>query len=81
MTDTACNIEVVNIDFGRSNTRDGMGIGLVEPKTAEAEIKLENLVPKTASFDQVSAREFLQENVFPKLEVSLSTVSIDKSKL
>ena len=38
---------------------------------------LDGLVPATASpsLDQVSAKEYLQLNVFPKLEVALNTVS------
>ena len=55
MTEAAANIEVVNIDVARKNTSEG-----IEPKTAQPEqLKLDNLVPQTSSFDQVSAREFL----------------------
>ena len=32
-------------------------------------------MPPTASLDQVSAKEYLQLNVFPKLESALNTVS------
>ena len=66
------NLEVVNIDVPSKQE------ALVEPKTAEPQIEMNNLIPQTASFDQVSAKEYLQQNVFPKLEVALNDVSHQK---
>ena len=64
------NLEVVNIDVPSKQEI------LVEPKTAEPQMDvMNNLIPQTASFDQVSAKEYLQQNVFPKLEVALNDVS------
>ena len=69
------NLEVVNIDVPSKQEI------LAEPKTAEPQIEMNNLIPQTASFDQVSAKEYLQQNVFPKLEVALNDVSKSWLKL
>ena len=71
------NLEVVNIDVPSKQEL----AGLIEPKTAEPQIEMNNLIPQTASFDQVSAKEYLQQNVFPKLEVALNDVSKSWLKL
>ena len=48
-----------------------------EPKTAAPDtVDMSALLPQTASLDQVSAKEYLQLNVFPKLENALNTVSL-----
>merc|ERR1712060_62519 len=35
---------------------------------------MSNILPQTATLDQVSAKEYLQQNVFPKLEVALNNL-------
>ena len=63
------NHESVNID--------------VTTKVKEPEVKtavpntvdMSQILPQTTSLDQVSAKEYLQLNVFPKLEVALNNVS------
>lgn len=47
------NLEVVNIDVPSKQEI------FAEPKTAEPQIEMNNLIPQTASFDQVSAKEYL----------------------
>ena len=48
-----------------------------DPKTAVPDtVDMSALLPQTASLDQVSAKEYLQLNVFPKLENALNTVSV-----
>jgi hypothetical protein len=70
---------VVNIDVPNSSAKKPDDIKPIvgEPKTAKPPtVEMSNLLPQTASLDQVSAKEYLQLNVFPKLEVALNTVSL-----
>ena len=72
------NLEAVNIDVPSKVivSMPNATEKLPEVKTANpATVDLSNLVPHTASLDQVSAKEYLQLNVFPKLEVALNNVS------
>ena len=71
MTDTN-NLEVVNIDVQRGKQE----MATAEPRTIQPELHMENLIPESSSFDQVSAKDYLQQNVFPKLEIALNNVSI-----
>lgn len=56
------NLEPVNVQLKPLNT--------AEPATVD----LSTIVPNTA-LDQLTAKAYLQSNVFPKLEVALNTVS------
>ena len=44
-------------------------------------VDMSQIVPNTSSLDQVSAKEYLQQNVFPKLELALNILleTIDKN--
>ena len=76
---TESNLVSVNIDVpkrARATAKDQMA-PKIDPKTAVPEsLDMSNLLPQTASLDQVSAKEYLQLNVFPKLEFALNTVSL-----
>ena len=41
---------------------------------APVSVEMSQIMPNTASLDQVSAKEYLQQNVFPKLEIALNTL-------
>ena len=75
------NMESVNIDVPKRVVKvDTTAVApdtlAVAPYGGEpSNINIGNLVPPTASLDQVSAKEYLQLNVFPKLESALNTVS------
>ena len=67
------NMEALNINVPNRIKEEPAPVAA---KTAAPQtVDLSNLVPQTASLDQVSAKEYLQLNVFPKLEVALNTVS------
>ena len=66
------NLESVNIDVPNKFQE---GINEVQMTAPEGGLAMSNLIPQTASLDQVSAKEYLQANVFPKLENALNTVS------
>ena len=81
---TETNLESVNIDVPKRVVKVDTSAKLsspVEPETSNVapqgpgNIDIGSLVPQTASLDQVSAKEYLQLNVFPKLESALNTVS------
>ena len=78
---TDSNLVSVNIDVPkrtRAPPKEDMQPAALkeEPKTAAPDtVDMSALLPQTASLDQVSAKEYLQLNVFPKLENALNTVS------
>lgn len=79
---TDSNLVSVNIDVPKRQRPSAEGQPPVaakpkeEPKTAAPDtVDMSALLPQTASLDQVSAKEYLQLNVFPKLENALNTVS------
>ena len=71
---TETNLESVNIDVMPKHEPKKKA---PEPLTAEPHyMELSQMIPQTASLDQVSAKEYLQLNVFPKLEFALNNVSV-----
>lgn len=63
------NHESVNIDV--NNRVKEPEVKTAVPKTVD----ISQMIPQTTSLDQVSAKEYLQLNVFPKLEIALNNVS------
>ena len=83
---TDSNLVSVNIDVPKRNRAltkeesEPTAVVKEEPKTAAPDsVDMSALLPQTASLDQVSAKEYLQLNVFPKLENALNTVSKSNS--
>ena len=74
------NTESINIDVPKRQTASKQEPMQAEmkpafPTAAPDTVDMSALLPQTASLDQVSAKEYLQLNVFPKLENALNTVS------
>ena len=68
----------MNIDVPprqRNSAKDQPVVEQPSKTAAPDTVDMSHLIPQTASLDQVSAKEYLQLNVFPKLEFALNTVS------